>query len=293
MNLNDLKVASSFKKSDKKERSTTPINIIAKSATKLSKSSHSQQLSDINAENTPSTANFIRKMTKEEKKIYVDTTQSPEAESKPIVHYGFDDRLSGKLRSGYSVPSTAIVGIRRSWVLNCRQPACFWKMRAEKKYGQVAPFLQALHIRNLHHANVFLSNKLVTVLQHIVLASGTVTAVNEIDFLTDLTDIWAKPLYLNDWQLALSFFLTTVPTCWSKQCYPVREDFADSMEPTSKVWRALKRLEAFDSTVLKNLEEFMLLHSLGKTLWWWNQPGVCGIPSSMQQKTLSTNWIEI
>lgn len=64
-------------------------------------------------------------MTEEANKTTEDKGQSPEAEYHAIAHSALEDHLSAKLLSNYRKPPAAIDNMNCSWLLNCRQPACF------------------------------------------------------------------------------------------------------------------------------------------------------------------------
>lgn len=60
----------------------------------------------------------MKKIKEEVKKTPEDTAQSAEGVSRPIVLFGFDDRLSDKPPPGHTEPSINIDNVSRSWVLN-------------------------------------------------------------------------------------------------------------------------------------------------------------------------------
>lgn len=88
-------------------------------------------------------------------KMCVDALQITEAESRPVVHFGFYDSLSGKLPPGYIEPSMTIDDATFSWVLNCSQSASFREVITVEKYEHLTPFLRESFIRDSHRAGVF------------------------------------------------------------------------------------------------------------------------------------------
>lgn len=131
--LDDLEVVSMQNKRARVERSTTTFKLLRGSRRKSSNSSCSRQRikkghqclleggrsekddwgSQWNAEKPP---------------------QRREAEFRPMVHSGFDDRFSGKLPPCYIEPLMDIGKVGGSWVFNRRQIACFHELSIDEKY---------------------------------------------------------------------------------------------------------------------------------------------------------------
>lgn len=166
------------------------------------------------------------KMSEEAKETPEDTPQSLEARSGPLVHPGFDVRLSGKPSPGYTKSSMVIDDVSRFWVLNCREPACYRELGLDDKYEHVARFLRAFLIQNLQCANHFLSKKSALFLRDMVCVYGTVDTVYEIDFVTELAAVWDKALQVKDGPLALYCFAQRHIDLL-KQGYTALEGFAD------------------------------------------------------------------
>lgn len=100
--------------------STIPSKIIIRIAKNSMDGSRSQNRDRTRAVEFPATADIIKEITWEPKKTSGDTPQSPEADSRPIVHSGFNDQLSVTLLPGYKKPIIAIYDVRCSYVFKCR-----------------------------------------------------------------------------------------------------------------------------------------------------------------------------
>lgn len=124
-NVDDLQLALLPKKRAKTEISSTPSNMMIKSSEKSSDGSYSQQRSAINAAQPSATADVIKKMSEESKEILKVLPVRQKAEFKPLIHFGFDDQLSGKLPPSHTKLLMVIDDMSRLWVLSCRKPPCF------------------------------------------------------------------------------------------------------------------------------------------------------------------------
>lgn len=102
-------------------------------------------------------ANAMERMKEELKNPPEDMPYFPKAESRPLVHTSFDDRLVVDLPSGYTYRLIAFDGVSYSSVLNCLQPPCLRELGTDKTYLHVTTFLHELLIQNLHGLNVFFS----------------------------------------------------------------------------------------------------------------------------------------
>lgn len=125
-------------------------------------------------------------MTEEVNKTPEDTPQRPEAERRLSLHSGFDDQLSFRIPLSHIESSIANEHVRRSWVASCRRPARLCRLRADKKYEQVAMFLRAFPIQNSNRANIFLSKQSVLFLREMVWLYGTAAVETENDLLTEV-----------------------------------------------------------------------------------------------------------
>lgn len=120
INPDDLKVASPSIKRARKERSTTHSKIITESTNRSSDGSRLQHSTDKSTAKPPAGAVIITKMTEDSKKTPEETPQKPGAEARPIIHSGFDDRLSGKLIPSFNKASMSTDDVSRSAVPNRR-----------------------------------------------------------------------------------------------------------------------------------------------------------------------------
>lgn len=130
---------------------------ITRMAKKSSDCSRLKQRSESGTSKPPAKEDVIKKVKNEGEKGLEGTPQSPEAETRPIVHLGFEDRLIGKLWTDYTVPLIGIDDVGHPWVLSRRQHACLRKLVTNEQYEHIAMFLHVVIIRKLHYTNVFLS----------------------------------------------------------------------------------------------------------------------------------------
>lgn len=89
---------------------------------------------------TPATTNVVRKITKRSRKTLKDMLQGPGADSRPLVHSDFDDRLSCKLPFGCTELLMAIDSKRYLRTLRCRQLNCVQELDTDEKCELVASF---------------------------------------------------------------------------------------------------------------------------------------------------------
>lgn len=106
INLDDLKVDSLPKRRTRMERCTTPSNTTTKSTKKSSSGSRLQRRNKISALELHAKT-VIMKKTENAKKAPENVSRSPEAEGRPLVQSGFNDRLRGKLPPVHTRPSMA------------------------------------------------------------------------------------------------------------------------------------------------------------------------------------------
>lgn len=101
-------------KSARAETSTTFSKIIIASAKNSSDGIRLQQCSVIRASEPPVAVAVLKKMAEEAKKTAEDTPQSTGADSGPLVHAGFDDRLSSRLLPSYTEPPISVDDVSHS-----------------------------------------------------------------------------------------------------------------------------------------------------------------------------------
>lgn len=85
---------------------------------------------------------------------------------------------------------------------------------------------------------------------------SSVGAVHENGPVANLSQACGKALRLKHGTLALSIYADRRALVL-KQDYTFLQGFANPMRATSRVWRAFKQPESFDTTNLDNLDEFM------------------------------------
>lgn len=93
-------------------------------------------------------------MTEESKKSVEDTVQRPEADSRPLVHPGVDNRQNGKVLLGYTRTMWSIDDVKCSRVLNCNQTARFREHETDNKYWPLDLFLCSFLIWGFHRVTV-------------------------------------------------------------------------------------------------------------------------------------------
>lgn len=165
------------------ERSTDPDERTTRRTRRFLDCSYLRQCSEKIAAKPHATADMIRTMTAKVKKMSEPPLQSPEAESRPLIHYNSDAFLSGKLSPGRIKPSMATDDVSRFWVLNSPHVACFCKLQADKSSDHVALFVRAFRIREMTGGDIFLPKKSVLFLQRLVqvyVIAATVIAENSI-----------------------------------------------------------------------------------------------------------------
>lgn len=94
-------------------------------------------------------------MAEEAKKTPEDASQSLEAQSRSLLHSGFDGQLVGRLPPDQVEPSMPIDVVGCSWVRNIGKPACFRKLGTNDKYDHVARFCTRFSFTNSHRASLF------------------------------------------------------------------------------------------------------------------------------------------
>lgn len=97
--------------------------------------------------------------------------------------------------------------VRRSWVLNCCQLACFCKLKPDEMYEHVTPFLHVFLFRNSRLANMWLSKQSVLCLRDMAWFNGTAAAVNRNYFLNEMVNVSDKAVLQKNGQLVLSCFV--------------------------------------------------------------------------------------
>lgn len=158
-----------------------------------------------------------------------ETSHSPAAESQSIIHFGFDDRCSGRLPPGYTQQLMAIGDIRQSWLLNCPRPAWVRNAKTDEKYDHITFFPPALSLQESHRTNILLSMKPVLFLRYMIWAHNTADAENEHRLVTDPKLSQDKALCAKDGLLALSFFAER-RTAMPRQSYTTVQSFWDSYQ---------------------------------------------------------------
>lgn len=159
INLDKLEVASLPPETSRMEKSTTPSKKITRRAEKYSDSSDLQQLSERNTAEHSGTAGAINNTAEKAKKTAKDTPQIPKDQSRPLVHFSFDDRRSTKLPSRYIELSLPVDNVGCSWGPSCHQPWCVWEVESDEKYEHVSHLLRALLIRNSLSQNILSSKE--------------------------------------------------------------------------------------------------------------------------------------
>lgn len=91
-----------------------PSTITTKSAKKSSNGRNSPYRRKTSAANSSATADVVARMIEEANKTVENTPQSTEEEPRPILHFCYDYRLSGKLLPSSTEPSTTISDIKSS-----------------------------------------------------------------------------------------------------------------------------------------------------------------------------------
>lgn len=114
---------------------------------------------------------------------------SRELEYRPMLPFGFDNSLSGKLPHRYSKPWRAFEYAILSCVHSYGQLDCFCKLRTDQKYKLVIVFLPSSFIRYLYAANDLWSRQSVLFLRCMVCVYGTVAAVGINNLVVDLEDV--------------------------------------------------------------------------------------------------------
>lgn len=129
------------KKKVSAERSLPPSEKKPKRLKKPSDGSRTQLDSEISAAKCPATADVMKRKRKEERIAPKDPAERQDEASGLVLHYGFDERLSGRLPPGHSEPSTATEEESRSEALSCRTLACFCELRIDEIVRRVISFL--------------------------------------------------------------------------------------------------------------------------------------------------------
>lgn len=80
------------------------------------------------------------------KKTQGEMPQSSKVDSRPMVHFGFEECPSGLLPPGYTKPLEPIEDVSCLRVLKHPQSAFFRDQEADKKCEHVAPLLRAFLI---------------------------------------------------------------------------------------------------------------------------------------------------
>lgn len=117
IDLDNLEVSSSPRK--KARTLTRPNRVTTSCAKKSSEGSGLQFGSKSSAANPSETVDVVEVVAKEAKERPEGISESAAADPKPMVHYGFNDRLGGKLAPGYSEKTLATEEISRSRVMKC------------------------------------------------------------------------------------------------------------------------------------------------------------------------------
>lgn len=143
-------------------------------------------------------------------------------------------------------------------MLCCYRPAFFCALRADGESKQINHFLRAFYCENSLRANSFLWKQSVLFLWDIIRAYGAAGAVNENGFVIDLSNVSVKIPHIKHRSLAIVFFVKR-HTNELRQIYTSLKGFADQLRGQSRLRCALSQPDSFNATILKSLDQFMIL----------------------------------